>query len=47
MSSLEIYRAILLSIRRNQYDVFTRRARTSKFQKLGLVARAGWSLWRQ
>jgi phytoene synthase len=47
MSSLEIYRAILLSIRRNKYDVFTRRARTSKFQKLGLVARAGWSIWRQ
>ena len=47
MSSLEIYRAILLSIRRNKYDVFTRRARTSKFQKLGLVARAGWSVWRQ
>jgi phytoene synthase len=46
MSSLKIYRAILSSIRRNGYDVFTRRARTNKLQKLGLVTKAGWqSLW--
>jgi phytoene synthase len=47
MSSLEIYRAILSGIRRNGYDIFTRRARTNKLQKLGLVTRAGWQvLWR-
>jgi phytoene synthase len=46
MSSLEIYRAILSGIRRNGYDVFTRRARTNTLQKLGLVAKAGWqALW--
>jgi phytoene synthase len=46
MSSLEIYRAILSGIRRNRYDVFTRRARTNKLQKLGLVTKAGWqALW--
>jgi phytoene synthase len=42
MSALEIYRAILLSIRRNQYDVFTKRAGTSKWQKLALAASARW-----
>ena len=48
MSSLEIYRAILSGIRRNEYDVFTRRAHTSKLQKLSLVTRAGWHvLWQQ
>jgi phytoene synthase len=47
MSSLEIYRAILSSIRRNGYDVFTRRARTTKLQKLGLVGRAGWQMLRR
>jgi len=41
MSGLEIYRAILTSIRRNGYDVFNRRARAHKLRKLGLVARAG------
>jgi phytoene synthase len=40
MSALEIYRAILGSIRRNGYDVFTQRASTSKLRKLSLVARA-------
>lgn len=40
MSALEIYRAILPSIRRNGYDVFTRRAGTSKWQKIGLVLAA-------
>jgi phytoene synthase len=44
MSSLEIYRAILSSIRRNNYDVFTRRARASKARKLGLVAKAWWQI---
>ncbi|GAB4539968.1 MAG: phytoene synthase [Anaerolineae bacterium] len=47
MSSLEIYRAILTSIRRNGYDVFTRRARTNRLQKLGLVGKAGWQvIWK-
>jgi phytoene synthase len=46
MSSLEIYRAILSGIRRHGYDIFSRRARTNKLQKLGLVTRAGWQvLW--
>jgi phytoene synthase len=46
MSGLEIYRAILSGIRRNRYDVFTRRARANKLQKLGLVTKAGWqALW--
>ena len=42
MSGLEIYRAILTSIRRNRYDVFSRRASASAARKLGLVARSGW-----
>lgn len=46
MSGLEIYRAILSSIRRNGYDVFTRRARTNGLQKLAWVGKAGWQvLW--
>lgn len=40
MSALEIYQAIMDSIIRNGYDVFTRRATTTKWQKLGLVAKA-------
>jgi phytoene synthase len=40
MAGLEIYQAILGSIRRNGYDVFTRRAGTTKPQKLGLALRA-------
>jgi len=42
MSGLEVYRAILGSIRRNQYDVFTRRANTSRVQKLRLAAVSLW-----
>jgi phytoene/squalene synthetase len=42
MSGLEIYHAILPAIRRNGYDVFTQRARTSHARKLGLAARAFW-----
>ncbi len=46
MSGLEIYRAILSGVRRNQYDVFTRRSGTSGLHKLGLVTRAWWQvLW--
>jgi len=44
MSSLEIYRAILSSIRRNNYDVFNRRARASKVRKMGLVTKAWWQI---
>jgi 15-cis-phytoene synthase len=43
MSALEMYRAILPAIRRSHYDVFSRRAGASTFQKLALVARAGWN----
>ena len=43
MSGLEIYRAILPGIRRNNYDVFARRASTSKTGKLRLVAKAKWN----
>jgi phytoene synthase len=42
MSALEIYRAILFSVRRNGYNVFTVRAGTSTWQKIGLVSRAWW-----
>lgn len=44
MAALEVYRAIHNSIRRNGYDVFNKRATTSKAQKLGLAARAQWRL---
>jgi 15-cis-phytoene synthase len=44
MAALEVYRAIHLAIRRNGYDVFSKRATTSKAQKLGLAARAQWRL---
>ena len=42
MAGLEVYRAILSGIRRNGYDVFTRRAGTTKPQKLGLALRTQW-----
>jgi hypothetical protein len=41
MSGLEVYRAILPGIRRNGYDVFTRRAGASRPQKVGLALNAG------
>lgn len=40
MSGLLIYRAIMDSIRQNDYDVFCQRARTSRWQKLRMVAHA-------
>jgi phytoene synthase len=46
MSALEIYRAILFDIRSNRYDVFTRRAGTTRLRKLSLIARAYWRLHR-
>ena len=42
MAALEVYRGIHAAIRRNGYDVFTRRASTTKRQKLGLALRAPW-----
>lgn len=42
MSALEIYRAILGGIRRNQYDVFTRRAGATTPEKLRLLMQAWW-----
>jgi phytoene synthase len=41
MSALNIYHAILPGIRRNGYNVFTRRAGSSKLRKIGLVM-AAW-----
>jgi phytoene/squalene synthetase len=38
MSGLEVYRAILANIRRNRYDVFGRKAASTKFQKIALAA---------
>ena len=37
MSGLEIYQAIITNIRRNDYDIFTQRAKANKWQKLKLV----------
>jgi phytoene synthase len=44
VAALEVYRAIHDSIRRNGYDVFTKRATTTKWQKLGLALRGQWRL---
>jgi phytoene synthase len=44
MSALNIYRAILPSIRRNGYDVFSRRAGTTAAQRAGLSLKAAWGL---
>ena len=44
MSALAFYRAILPGIRRNGYDVFTRRAGTSRARKLALLAWAWWQV---
>jgi phytoene synthase len=43
MSGLKIYQAILHGIRRNNYDVFNRRAGASDLGKLGLVLRSRWT----
>jgi phytoene synthase len=42
MSSLYFYHAILPSIRRNRYDVFSKRAGSSRLRKYGLMAQAWW-----
>lgn len=41
MSGLAVYRAIIHKIRQNHYDVFSKRARASTFEKLRLVI-AAW-----
>jgi phytoene synthase len=45
MAALEVYRAILPAIRRNGYDVFTRRAGTTKRQKFILALRASLTVY--
>ena len=45
MAGLEIYRAILPAIRRNGYDVFSRRAETGSGRKLALALRALLRTW--
>jgi phytoene synthase len=42
MSALEIYRGIIASIRRNNYDVFTRRASSGYTRKLGSALKSYW-----
>ena len=42
MAGLEIYQAILVNIRRNNYDVFTRRAGANGPEKLCLALKALW-----
>jgi 15-cis-phytoene synthase len=46
VAALEVYRAIHASIRRNGYDVFTKRATTTKWQKLRLALVGQWRLAR-
>jgi len=44
MSALQIYRGILASIRRNHYDVFSRRAGPGYARKFGLALKSYWLL---
>lgn len=44
MAALEVYRAIHAGIRRNGYDVFTKRATTTHLQKVSLALRAAGRL---
>jgi len=46
MSALEIYRSILTSIRRNHYDVFSRRAGPGYVRKIGLAFKSYWYIWK-
>jgi phytoene synthase len=46
MTALNIYQAILTSIRSNRYDVFSRRARASKIEKFRLALNAYWTVRR-
>jgi phytoene/squalene synthetase len=45
LNGLVIYRAILQGIRRNEYDVFSQRAGTSRLGKIGLVSAAWWQIY--
>lgn len=47
MTGLEVYRAILDGIRRNNYDVFTRRAGAARSEKLALALKAQWLISRR
>jgi len=47
MSGLEGYRSILTGIRRQGYDVFSRRPATGKARMLALILRARWRSLRQ
>jgi len=47
MSGLEVYRSILTGIRRQGYDVFSRRPATGKARMLALILRARWRSLRQ
>ena len=44
MSALEIYRGIIASIRRNDYDVFTRRAGPGTARKVGIALKSYWAI---
>jgi phytoene synthase len=44
MCALEVYRAILSSIRRNGYDVYSRRAGTTRAQKIYLMIKSAWNV---
>lgn len=44
LAGLEIYRAILFSIRRGGYDVFSQRAGANRWRKAGLVLKAWWGV---
>jgi phytoene synthase len=46
MTALNIYQAILTSIRSNRYDVFSRRARASKIEKIRHALNAYWTVRR-
>ncbi len=45
MAGLEIYRAILRGIRRNRYDVFSRRAGSGAGRMAALVLKSRWLTW--
>jgi 15-cis-phytoene synthase len=46
MSALEIYRGILTSIRRNHYDIYSRRAGPGYVRKIGLAFKSYWYIWK-
>jgi phytoene synthase len=42
MSGLEVYKSILTGIRKNRYDVFQKRSRSTKAKKLRLAVKSYW-----